>query len=207
MTNKISNDLNEKQQEILDYIKYTIKNSGYPPSVREIGKAVGLSSSSSVFNHLVKLEEKGYIRKDPIKTRALIPIDPETELTTESINLPLVGNVAAGIPILAEENIEEYLPVPVTFVGSGNHFVLRVKGESMIEAGIMDGDFLIVRQQSKAANGEIVVAIVEDEATVKRFYKKDGRIELRPENSSMQPMIFDDVKIAGKVAGLLRRFN
>lgn len=203
----MSSDISKRQQEILDFIKTQIKTTGYPPSVREIGKAVGLKSSSTVHNHLKQLEEKGLLKRDPIKTRAIIPIDNEpTELLTESISLPVVGNVAAGSPILAEQNIEEYLPVPENFVGSGTHFILKVKGESMIEAGIMDGDYLIVRQQASANNGEIVVAIVDDEATVKRFYKKNGYIELRPENSAMEPMIYDDVQIAGKVTGLLRRF-
>lgn len=203
----MSSGISNRQQQILEFIKTQIKTTGYPPSVREIGKAVGLKSSSTVHNHLLQLEEKGLIKRDPIKTRAIIPIEDEpSDLITESINLPVVGNVAAGTPILADQNIEEYLPVPVNFVGSGNHFILKVKGESMIEAGIMDGDFLIVRQQTNANNGEIIVAIVEDEATVKRFYKKDSYIELRPENSSMQPMIFEDVQIVGKVSGLLRRF-
>lgn len=201
-------DISERQQLILDYIKNQIKTSGYPPSVREIGQAVGLSSSSTVHAHLLKLEKKGYLKRDPIKTRAIVPIEFESpEEITETLNLPVVGNVAAGTPILAEENIEEYLPVPVSFVGSGNHFILKVKGDSMIEAGIMDGDFLIVRQQPNASNGEIVVAIIDDEATVKRFYKKTDCIELRPENSALQPMIYNDVQIAGKVSGLLRRFN
>ncbi len=203
----MSSGISDRQQLILDYIKNQIKNTGYPPSVREIGQAVGLKSSSTVHSHLLQLEEKGLLKRDPAKTRAIIPIEPESsDLITESLNLPVVGSVAAGSPILAEENIEEYLPVPVNFVGSGSHFILKVKGESMIEAGIMDGDYLIVRQQSSASNGEIIVAIVEDEATVKRFYKKEGYIELRPENSSMQPMVFNDVQIAGKVSGLLRRF-
>lgn len=203
----MSSGISKRQEQILEFIKTQIKTTGYPPSVREIGKAVGLKSSSTVHNHILQLEQKGLLKRDPTKTRAIIPIENEpSDLMTESINLPVVGNVAAGSPILADQNIEEYLPVPVNFVGSGSHFILKVKGESMIEAGIMDGDYLIIRQQTNANNGEIVVAIVEDEATVKRFYKKDGYIELRPENSSMEPMIFDDVQIAGKVSGLLRRF-
>ncbi len=201
-------DLSDRQRKILDFIKYQIKTVGYPPSVREIGKAVGLKSSSTVHNHLIQLEEKGYLKRDPSKTRAIIPIETETppELSTETIDLPVVGNVAAGYPILAEQNIEEYLPIPVNFISSGSHFILKVKGESMIDAGILDGDYLIVRQQSNASNGEIVVAIVEDEATVKRFFRIDSQIELRPENSFMEPMIFDDIEIAGKIIGLLRRF-
>lgn len=203
----MSSGISKRQEQILEFIKTQIKTTGYPPSVREIGKAVGLKSSSTVHNHILQLEQKGLLKRDPTKTRAIIPIENEpSDLMTESINLPVVGNVAAGSPILADQNIEEYLPVPVNFVGSGSHFILKVKGESMIEAGIMDGDYLIIRQQTNANNGEIVVAIVEDEATVKRFYKKNGYIELKPENSSMEPMIFDDVQIAGKVSGLLRRF-
>ncbi len=198
--------LSNRQQAILDYIKDSIKSNGYPPSVREIGQAVGLKSSSTVHAHLVHLEEKGLLRKDPSKPRALIPIpDPEPENVSDAIALPVVGSVAAGAPILAEQNIDAYFPVPVDFLGKGNHFILKVKGESMIEAGIMDGDFLIVKEQTDAANGEIVVALVEDEATVKRFYRRDRFIELVPENSAMQPIIVEQVQIAGKVAGLLRK--
>ena len=155
----------------------------------------------------MQLEEKGLLRRDPTKPRAIIPLDMDDgpNMISETLALPVVGNIAAGTPILAEQNIENYLPVPIDFVGSGNHYILKVRGDSMIEAGIMDGDFLIVRQQSDATNGEIVVAIIDDEATVKRFYRKDGYVELRPENSAMQPIIVDSVQIAGKVSGLLRR--
>lgn len=202
-----SNDkISKRQQLILDFIQERIKTKGYPPSVREIGAAVGLKSSSTVHAHLVQLEEKGYIRKDPSKPRAIIPVTqqeaPNIDLTT--VTLPVIGNVAAGTPILADENIEAYFPVPIDFVGSGNHYILRVKGESMIEAGILDGDYLIVRQQADASNGEIVVAMLEDEATVKRFYRRDKFIELRPENSAMQPIIAPQAAILGKVTGLLR---
>jgi repressor LexA len=201
-----SNDLNHRQKIILEFIQERIKNHGYPPSVREIGEAVGLKSSSTVHAHLVKLEEKGFIRKDPSKPRALIPITdeklPDPDLST--ISLPVIGNVAAGTPILAIENIETYFPVPVDFVGSGNHYILHVKGESMIDAGILDGDYLIVREQGNASNGEIIVAMIEDEATVKRYYRRDKFIELRPENSSMQPIISTEVNILGKVTGLFR---
>jgi len=201
-----SNDLNHRQKVILDFIQERIKTQGYPPSVREIGAAVGLKSSSTVHAHLVKLEEKGFIRKDPSKPRALIPLNmeklPKTDFST--ISLPVIGNVAAGTPILAIENIETYFPVPVDFVGSGNHYILHVKGESMIDAGILDGDYLIVREQSNASNGEIIVAMLEDETTVKRYYKRDQYIELRPENTSMQPIISSEVTILGKVTGLLR---
>ncbi|MEN6349213.1 MAG: transcriptional repressor LexA [Syntrophomonas sp.] len=198
--------LSDRQQLIMEFIKKSIREKGYPPSVREIGQAVGLKSSSTVHTHLVHLEEMGLLRKDPTKPRAIIPAGSigNTDIS-ETVALPVVGNVAAGAPILAEQNIDAYLPVPVDFVGQGNHFILRVKGESMIEAGIMDGDYLIVHEQKEASNGEIVVALLEDEATVKRFYRRDGYIELRPENSAMQPIIVNSVQIAGKVAGLMRR--
>ncbi len=199
--------LTERQRQILHYIREKIRSSGYPPSVREIGQAVGLRSSSTVHNHLVQLEEKGFLKKDPTKPRAIIPVDSEGDIAvSDTIPLPVVGSVAAGTPILAEQNIEEYLPVPVDFVGSGSHFILRVKGDSMIEAGIFDGDYLIVRQQPAANNGEIVVALIEDEATVKRFYKRDSGIELRPENASMASIFVTNAQIAGRVSGLLRRF-
>jgi len=202
-----STKLSARQNMILDYIKEKIRHDGYPPSVREIGEAVGLKSSSTVHSHLLQLEEKGWLKRDPSKPRAIIPVDmyADTELISQTTALPVVGNVAAGTPILAEQNIENYLPVPVDFVGPGIHYILRVKGESMIEAGIMDGDFLIVKQQTDAANGEIVVAILDDEATVKRFYRRDGYVELKPENSALQPIIAEKVQIAGKVSGLLRR--
>lgn len=197
--------LSERQRLILDFIQDRIKTKGYPPSVREIGEAVGLKSSSTVHAHLVQLEEKGYIKKDPTKPRAIIPVnfdEPGHDLAT--ISLPVVGHVAAGTPILATENIEGYYPLPAEFVGHGNHYILQVKGESMIEAGILDGDYLIVRAQADAANGEIVVAMLDDEATVKRYYRRDNHIELRPENSSMQPIVSPEVAILGKVTGLLR---
>lgn len=198
--------LNQRQKQILEFIEERIRTKGYPPSVREIGEAVGLKSSSTVHAYLVQLEDKGYIRKDPSKPRAIIPISRtgsiETDMTT--INLPVVGNVAAGTPILATENVETYFSIPVDFVGRGNHYILKVKGESMIDAGILDGDYLIVREQADAANGEIVVAMLEDEATVKRYYKRDEYIELKPENSTMQPIISPEVAILGKVTGLLR---
>lgn len=200
--------ISARQQAILDCIKDKIQRDGYPPSVREIGEIVGLKSSSTVHAHLIQLEEKGLIKRNPTKPRAIIPvdmIDNEQEIVSKTLALPVVGNISAGTPILAEQNIENYLPIPIDFVGTGTHYILKVKGDSMIEAGIIDGDFLIVRQQSDAANGEIIVAIIENEATVKRFYRQDGYIELRPENSAMQPIKVDTVEIAGKVSGLLRR--
>ncbi len=202
----MNEDLTARQEQILSYIKNQIKTTGYPPSVREIGHAVGLKSSSTVHAHLVQLEEKGYLRKDPTKPRAIIPVPTQEEQSlTQIISLPLVGQVAAGVPILAEQNIEAFIPVPQELIGGGSHFMLQVRGDSMIEAGIFEGDYLIVRQQADANNGEIVVAVIEDEATVKRLFKHDGYVELRPENQAMQPIIVPHASIAGKVAGLLRR--
>lgn len=202
------NNLNQRQQLILDFIQERIKTQGYPPSVREIGQAVGLKSSSTVHAYLLQLEEKGCIKKDPSKPRAIIPIPRSDSAVTNAdlatINLPVVGNVAAGTPILAQENIETYFPIPVDFVGRGNHYILKVKGESMIDAGILDGDFLIVREQADASNGEIIVAMLEDEATVKRYYKRDKYIELKPENHTMASIIAPEVTVLGKVTGLLR---
>ncbi|MEN6389555.1 MAG: transcriptional repressor LexA [Syntrophomonas sp.] len=198
-------DLNQRQSQILDYIKEKIKTSGYPPSVREIGQAVGLKSSSTVHAYLLQLEGKGFLRRDPTKPRAIIPTGEAQEPPAEALALPVVGKVAAGTPILAEQNIDAYLPVPIDFLGKGHHFVLKVQGDSMIEAGIFDGDYLIVKEQADASNGEIVVALLDDEATVKRFYKREGYVELKPENQAMEPIIAANVKIAGKVAGLLRR--
>ncbi len=197
--------MGKRQKQILEFIKQSYKEKGYPPSVREIGRAVGLKSSSTVHAHLLRLEEKGLLRRDPAKPRAIIPLGDEPLQPGETISVPVVGNVAAGSPILAEQNIDNYLPIPVDFLGSGTHFILKVKGESMIEAGILDGDYLIIREQADAANGEIVVALMENEATVKRFYRREDYIELKPENASMESLIVDDVHIAGKVAGLLRR--
>lgn len=198
--------LTNRQQQILDYIRQCIKTNGYPPSVREIGEAVGLRSSSTVHAYLIQLEEMGFIRKDPTKPRAIIPVDNnEAEPLSEALSLPLVGRVAAGTPILAEQNIETYLSIPAEMVGYGTHFLLEVKGDSMIEAGILDGDYLIVRQQNQASNGDIVVAMMEDEATVKRIYFHSDHIELRPENSSMKPFRVSEVQILGKVAGLMRK--
>lgn len=203
---KSSDGLNTRQQAIFDFIQEKIQTKGYPPSVREIGAAVGLKSSSTVHAYLVQLEDKGYITKDPSKPRTLIPVTKikEMESNVSSISLPVVGNVAAGTPILAQENIETYLPVPVDFVARGNHYILKVKGESMVEAGILDGDFLIVHEQNNANNGEIVVAMLDDEATVKRFYKRDDYVELKPENCTMQPILTRDVVVLGKVTGLFR---
>ncbi len=194
-----------KQQEILEYIKETILKKGYPPAVREICEAVKLKSTSSVHSHLETLEKNGYIRRDPTKPRTIEIIDECFNLSRrEVVNVPLVGTVAAGQPILAEENIENYFPIPVEMLPNAQTFMLRVKGESMINAGIYDGDQIIVEEQDTARNGEIVVALVEDSATVKRFYKENGHYRLQPENDALEPIIVDDVKIVGKVVGLIR---
>lgn len=199
--------LNERQRRILQFIQERTKNQGYPPSVREIGEAVGLKSSSTVHMYLVQLEEKGYIRRDPAKPRAIIVVQDETEadINMHIRQLPVLGKVAAGSPILAEENIDSYMGVPVDFLGSGNYYILRVQGDSMIEAGILNNDYVIVREQRDASNGEIVVALLENEATVKRYYKMSDHIRLQPENSAMEPIITRELTILGKVAGLLRR--
>ena len=194
-----------KQQEILEYIKETILKKGYPPSVREICEAVRLKSTSSVHSHLETLEQKGYIRRDPTKPRTIEIIDDCFNLTRrELVNVPMIGTVAAGQPILAEDNIENYFPIPVELLPNEQTFMLRVKGESMINAGIFDGDQIIVKQQDYARNGEIVVALVEDSATVKRFYKEKGHYRLQPENDALEPIIVDDIRILGVVIGLVR---
>lgn len=194
-----------KQQEILEYIKETILKKGYPPSVREICEAVHLKSTSSVHSHLETLERNQYIRRDPTKPRTIEIIDDYFNLTRrEVVNVPMIGTVAAGQPILAEENIENYFPIPVEMLPNDQTFMLRVKGESMINAGILDGDQIIVRQQDTARNGEIVVALMDDSATVKRFYKENGHFRLQPENDALEPIIAEDVKILGVVIGLIR---
>lgn len=195
-----------KQQEILDYMKQEILNKGYPPSVREICKAVNLKSTSSVFTHLNKLEMNGYIRRDPTKPRAIEILDDNFNLTRrETVNVPLVGTVAAGQPLLATQNIENYFPVPSEYVpNGGTAFMLRVKGESMINIGIFDGDIIMVESCSSANNGDLVVALVDDSATVKNFYKEDGHIRLQPQNDHMDPIIVPDCQILGKVFGVMR---
>lgn len=194
-----------KQQEILDYIKEEILKRGYPPAVREICEAVNLKSTSSVHSHLETLEKNGYIRRDPTKPRAIEICDDSFQMVrTEMVSIPIIGTVAAGTPILAEENIESYFPIPAEFVPSGESFALNVKGESMINAGIQSGDQVFVNVCSTAKNGEIVVALVDDSATVKTFYKEDGHIRLQPENDTMDPIIVEDCKILGKVFGVFR---
>ncbi|MHB9146224.1 MAG: transcriptional repressor LexA [Symbiobacteriia bacterium] len=199
--------LTDRQLEILDYIKEQIRQKGYPPSVREIGEAVGLSSSSTVHGHLSRLEEKGFIRRDPTKPRAIEITEGDFYLTRHrTVNVPLVGRVTAGAPILAVENLEDSFPLPFELIRDEDVFMLAVRGESMIEAGILDGDFVIVRRQSAAHNGDIVVALVGDEeATVKRFFHEKDHIRLQPENSTMEPIISQDVTILGKVVALFRR--
>lgn len=197
--------ITKKQTEILEYIKSQILNKGYPPSVRDICTAVNLKSTSSVHAHLETLEKNGYIRRDPTKPRAIEIIDDNFNLTRrELVNVPLIGQVAAGQPLLAVENITSYFPIPAEFIPKEEVFMLNVKGESMVNAGIYDGDQIIVKQQSTASNGEIVVALVDDSATVKRFYKENGHIRLQPENDFMEPIIVDSCEIIGKVIGLIR---
>jgi repressor LexA len=203
-------ELTTRQREILDFIRAEIHRRGFPPSVREIGEAVGLSSSSTVHSHLAALEAKGLIRRDPSKPRALEVLDyrdTDRGIDYDRVQaVPLVGQVAAGSPILAAENIEATLPLPSSFAGEGT-FVLRVKGDSMIEAGILDADYVVVRQQSTATNGDIVVAMIDEGATVKRFFREDGRIRLQPENRTMDPIYLDqtsDVSVLGKVVALFR---
>lgn len=197
--------ITKKQTEILEYIKSQILNKGYPPSVRDICTAVNLKSTSSVHAHLETLEKNGYIRRDPTKPRAIEIIDDNFNLTRrEVVNVPLIGQVAAGQPLLAVENITSYFPIPAEFIPKEEVFMLNVKGESMVNAGIYDGDQIIVKQQSTASNGEIVVALVDDFATVKRFYKENGHIRLQPENDFMEPIIVDSCEIIGKVIGLIR---
>ena len=196
--------ITKKQTEILEYIKSQILNKGYPPSVRDICTAVNLKSTSSVHAHLETLEKNGYIRRDPTKPRAIEIIDDNFNLTRrEVVNVPLIGQVAAGQPLLAVENITGYFPIPAEFIPKEEVFMLNVKGESMVNAGIYDGDQIIVKQQSTASNGEIVVALVDDSATVKRFYKENGHIRLQPENDFMEPIIVDSCEIIGKVIGLI----
>ena len=194
-----------KQQEILEYIKETILKKGYPPAVREICEAVHLKSTSSVHSHLETLEENGYIRRDPTKPRTIEILDDCFNLTRrEVVNVPLIGSIAAGQPLLAQENIEHYFPIPAEILPNTETFMLRVKGESMINAGIFDGDQIIVSSQSNAENGDIVVALLDDSATVKRFYKEGEHYRLQPENDFMEPIICSSVQILGKVIGLLR---
>lgn len=194
-----------KQQEILEYIKDEILKRGYPPAVRDICEAVHLKSTSSVHSHLETLEKNGYIRRDPTKPRAIEIIDDSFQMVRhEMASIPIVGTVAAGMPILAQENIEGYFPLPVEFAPNAESFILKVKGESMINAGIFDGDQIFVEQCNTARNGDMVVALVDDSATVKTYYKENGHYRLQPENDTMEPIIVDHVDILGKVYGVFR---
>ena len=199
--------ITEKQSQILEYIKSEIISKGYPPSVRDICKAVGLKSTSSVHSHLETLEKNGFIRRDPTKPRTIEILDDSFNFRREMVNVPMIGTVAAGIPILAVENIESYFPVPVDLMPNQEVFMLKVKGESMINAGILDGDSILVKQQSTAKNGDMVVALVDDSATVKTFYKENGHIRLQPENDYMDPIIVPNAEILGVVFGVFRIFN
>lgn len=197
--------ISAKQKEILEYIKSEILSKGYPPAVREICEAVDLKSTSSVHSHLETLEKNGYIRRDPTKPRAIEILDDDFNLTRrEVVNVPIVGHVAAGEPILATENIENYFPIPVEYMPNEETFMLKVKGESMINAGIFNGDNVLVKKQPNAENGDIVVALVDDSATVKIFYKEDGYYRLQPENDTMDPIIVKECSILGKVFGVFR---
>ncbi len=196
-----------KQQEILDYIKSQILNKGYPPAVREICEAVHLKSTSSVHSHLESLEKNGYIRRDPTKPRAIEIVDDSFNLSRrEIVNVPVIGTVTAGQPIFAAENIEGYFPLLSEDMPRGETFMLKVKGESMINAGIFDGDQIIVKRQPTAENGDIIVALIDDSATVKTYYKEDGYFRLQPENDTMDPILVSDLTVLGKVIGLYRRY-
>jgi len=200
-------DLTKRQREIFDFISRYLSRHGYPPTVREIGKAVGLHSSSTVHAHLAKLESLGVLKRDPTKPRALEVLVERAKRAVKPAGLPLVGQVAAGEPILAEENIEDYLEVPDVIGGEDGDYVLRVRGDSMKEAGIIEGDFVVVRPAEKARDGEIVVALLEEEATVKRFFREKDHIRLQPENESMKPLRTRDARVLGRVVGVFRRVS
>ena len=203
----LAKQLTKRQREIFDYIGTYLSKHGYPPTVREIGKAVGLHSSSTVHAHLSKLESLGVLRRDPSKPRALEVMVERAKKAVRPSGLPLVGQVAAGAPILAEENIEEYLDVPDVIGGEDGDYILRVRGESMIDAGILDGDFVVVRPAERGRDGEIVVAMIENEATVKRFFREKDQIRLQPENKSMKPIRTRDARLLGRVVGVFRRVS
>lgn len=199
--------ISDKQREILEYMKQEILNKGYPPTVRELCDAVHLKSTSSIHSHLETLEKNGYIRRDPSKPRAIEIVDDNFNLTRrEVVNVPIVGSIAAGQPLLAIQNIDNYFPIPAEYMPNQSTFMLKVKGESMINAGIFDGDVILVKQQSTAKNGDMVAALVDDSATVKTFYKEDGHIRLQPENDNMDPIIVPDCQILGVVFGVFRFF-
>jgi repressor LexA len=197
-------ELTKRQREIFDFISRYLSRHGYPPTVREIGKAVGLHSSSTVHAHLSKLEALGVLKRDPTKPRAIEVMVERAKRAVRPTGLPLVGQVAAGEPILAEENVEEYLQVPDVIGGEAGDYILRVRGESMVDAGILEGDFVVVRKAQEAKNGEIVVAMIGDEATVKRFFREKDHIRLQPENTTMKPIITQDAQVLGRVIGVFR---
>ncbi len=202
----MSNTRGETQAKILAYIEKATLQKGYPPSVREICEATGLKSTSTVHGHLIRLEKKGLLYRDSMKQRAIsVPADHQV-YRTEMVQVPVVGRVTAGIPITATENIEDYIPLPQNMLSSGEHFILSVSGESMINAGILDGDYVVVRKQNTADNGDIVIAMIDDEATVKRFYKENGIFRLQPENPTMEPIIVSELTILGKVVSLYRYY-
>ena len=221
MRKKDPNSLNKREKAILKFIEKSIKNNGYPPSVREIGKSVGLKSTATVHGYLASLEDKGYIKKESQKGRTLkllkgglddemenqMEIQKEVYTSREMVDVPVIGKITAGEPILAVENITDTFPIPLDFVGSSESFMLTVRGESMNEAGILDGDYILVRKQKTATNGEIVVALIEDEATVKTFYKEKDHIRLQPENCTLDPIIVPNCEILGKVIGVFRKMR
>lgn len=200
--------ISKKQEEILEYIKSQILERGFPPAVREICEAVNLKSTSSVHSHLETLEKNGYIHRDPTKPRAIEILDDTFNLTRrEMVNVPIIGRVAAGEPLLAQQNIENYFPIPAEMMPNKQTFLLQVQGESMINAGILNGDYILVQQQQTADNGDKVVALIDDGATVKTFYREEGIIRLQPENDFMDPIIVQDVVILGRVIGVMRFFK
>jgi repressor LexA len=202
----VGKGLTKRQREILTYVMSSMQQRGYPPSVREIGAALGLTSSSTVHSHLTALEKKGFIHRDPSKPRAIeILKDGASQPPKRVVNVPVLGRIAAGYPLLAEENVEDVFPLPRDLIREDSAFILRVRGESMIDAGILDGDYLVVRQQATANNGEIVAALLGDEATVKRFYRERDHVRLQPENRTMTPILTRDATVLGKVVALIRR--
>lgn len=211
---KSTEELNKREKAILKFIEKQVNLNGYPPSVREIGKAVGLSSTATVHTYIAKLAKKGYLKKEDQKGRTLRllkggaenkPTEKSLYTSKEMVDVPVIGKVAAGLPLLAVENVVDTFPIPLDFVGNSESFMLTVQGESMIDAGILNGDYILIKKQTTAKNGEMVVALVGDEATVKTFYKENGHIRLQPENSTMEPIIVPDCQILGKVAGVFRK--
>jgi len=202
----VSNPRGDTQSRILAYIEKATLQRGYPPSVREICEATGLKSTSTVHGHLIRMEKKGLLNRDSMKPRAISVSADHQQYRDGLVSVPVLGRVTAGVPILAVENIEDYIPLPQNMLGTGEHYILSVRGESMINAGIMDGDYVVVRKQETAYNGDIVIAMIDDEATVKRFYKENGVFRLQPENPTMKPIIVSDVTILGKVISLYRYY-